>query len=132
IGQSSHDPTYVGPWHDTPRYVLKPGEPGYARLKFGEANLLAVQARELDRRTPEMNRRDIERFSGQSLLVDQYVAGGEPIEDVTRFKLVDRRSSLENDVAAVELDFVHPQKPISVTARYWLHANETAIHKRII
>ena len=131
IGQSSHDPTYVGPWHETPRYVLKPTNVAYAMLKFGEPNQLSVQARGLDRRTPEMNHRDIERYSGQSLLVDQYVAGGEPTEDVTGFKVVEHRSSVADGVAAVELDFTHPFKPISMTARYWLNPDETSIHKSI-
>jgi hypothetical protein len=45
IGQSSYDPTYEGPWHPTPRYVIKPDDKRYALLKFGEANQLSVQAR---------------------------------------------------------------------------------------
>jgi hypothetical protein len=132
IGQSSFDDTYNGPWHEAARYVLKPGEPGYANLKFGEANLLAVQARGLDRRTPEMPRLELERFSGQSLLVDQYVACGEPTEDVSGFQVVDHRSSVTDGVAAVELELKQPQRPLSITARYWLDPNDAVLHKHIV
>ncbi len=132
IGQSSFDDTYEGPWHETPRYVLKPGKPGYAKLKFGAANLLAVQARGLDRRTPEMPRLELERFSGQSLLVDQFVACGEPTEDITNFQVVDHRSSVANGVAAVEFELKQPHRPLSITARYWLDSQDAVLHKRIV
>lgn len=132
IGQSSYDDTYLGPWHETPRYVLTPGEAGYGHLKFGEGNLLAVQARGLDRRTPDMHHLDLERYSGQSLLVDQYVAGGEPTRDITGFALADYHSSVADRVASVELVFTHPSESLAVTARYWLNPDESAIHKRIV
>jgi hypothetical protein len=132
IGQSSHDSTYDGPWHEVPRYVLKPGDAAYAQLKFGQANQLSVQARGIDRRTPEMNHFNIERYSGQSMLCDQYVAGGEPTEDVTDFKVDQHQSSIENGVASVEIVLTHASKPISITARYWLESDGAALHKQII
>ncbi len=132
VGQSSYDPTYDGPWHDTPRYVLKPGEPAYAQLKFGQANQLSVQARGADRRTPEMNNRDLERYSGQSMLCDQYVAGGEPTEDLTGFRPVDHRSEVVDGVASVEMDFTLDGRPVSFTARYWLGPDDSSLHKRLI
>lgn len=131
IGQSSYDDTYNGPWHETPRYVLKPGDPLYAKIKFGAANLLAIQARGLDRRTPEMPRLELERFSGQSLLVDQYLSSGEPTEDVGGFKLASHTSAVANGSASVEFKFKHPARPLAVTARYWMNASDSALHKQI-
>ncbi|HZZ42959.1 MAG TPA: hypothetical protein VFE58_08475 [Tepidisphaeraceae bacterium] len=131
IGQSSFDDTYTGPWHEIPRYTLKPSDPAYALLKFGESNLLAVQARNIDRRTPDMHHAAIERYSGQSLLVDQYISAGEPTRDLTGFTVADHRSSVTDGVASVELDLVHPDHQISLTARYTLAPAESAIHKQI-
>ena len=91
-----------------------------------------MQARGLDRRTPDMHHLDLERYSGQSLLVDQYVAGGEPTRDITGFTLSDHHSAVADGVASVELVFTHPSESLAVTARYWLKPNESAIHKRII
>lgn len=132
IGQSSYDPTYNGPWHETPRYMIQPDTAAYKALKFGQENLLAVQARGLDRRTPNMHRLDLERYSGQSRLVDQYVAGGEPTRDVSGFRVSSHRGSVDNDVAAVELVMNHPSEPITITARYWLAPDDAALHKRFV
>jgi hypothetical protein len=132
IGQSSHDNTYLGPWHEVPRYVLKPGDAEYAQIKFGQANQLSVQARGLDRSTPEMNRLDLERYSGQSMLVDQYVAGGEPTRDVTGFRVADQNATVADGVASVELVMTHPLEPISITAKYWLNPGDSALHKSIV
>src|SRR5205823_12438440 len=98
----------------------KPGDGTYAKLKFGQENLLAVQARRLDRRTPAMNRLDLERYSGASMLVDQYVAGGEPTRDVSGFKVAEHRSAVdEGGVATVEMVLTHPMEALSITARSW-------------
>ena len=132
IGEASYDDTYLGPWHETPRYVLKPGAPGYAHLKLGQPNLLAVQARRLDRRTPGMRRLDLERYSGQSLLVDQYVSGGEPTRDVTGFTVSDHSASNADGIASVELVMTHPTEALAITARYWLNPNEAVLNKRIV
>lgn len=132
IGRHSYDTTYTSAFHDVPRYVVKPGDANYAKLKFGEENLLAVQARLLDRRTPEMHRLDLERYSGASFICDQYVSAGEPTRDVSGFTLKQHSSSMDGDNAVVELLFTHPTEPLVVTARYWLAPNDSAIHKRIV
>lgn len=132
VGRSGHDDTYEGKWHEVPRYVLKPGEAGYGALKFGQANLLAVQARGLDRRTPEMHRLNLERYSGASLLVDQYVSSGEATRDVSGFAVASHTSSVEDGVARVEIVMSHPQEMISIISRYALHPEDAAVHKTII
>src|SRR5262249_16308738 len=128
IGQSSFDDTYEGPWHATPRYILKANDAAYGKLKFGEPNLLAVQARQLDHRTPDMPRISVERFSGQSLLADQYVSCGEPTEDLTGFE--PQRFNPTSDSVLLELK--HPRAPLSITARYWINGNESVLHKDIV
>jgi hypothetical protein len=132
IGRHSYDITYNSPFHEIPRYVLKPGDPNYAKLKFGAENLLAVQARLLDRRTPDMHRLDLERYSGHSFICDQYVTAGEPTRDVSGLELKQHSSSMDGETAQVELLFTHPKEAIAVTARYWLAPNDAAIHKRLL
>jgi hypothetical protein len=134
IGQASYDTTYTSAFHEIPRYVIKPEDPHYAKLKFGdgEDNLLAVQARLLDRRTPEMNRLDLERYSGASMLVDQYVSGGEPTRDVTGFTVAHHNGSVADGTASLEIVLTHPSEHISITARYTLGPNDAALHKRIV
>ena len=131
IGHFSHDVLYLGPSHEAARYGISPADPAYKLLKFGAANLLAIQARGLDRRTPEMHRFDLERYSGASMMVDQYVAGGEPTEDVSGFAVADHRNGTADGVAFVELDLSHPSGRVSVTARYWLADGESSLHKQI-
>lgn len=132
VGQSSNDPTYTGEWHDTPTYVIKPDDEHYKLLKFGDANQLSVQARGLDRRTPEMHHRDLERYSGQSLLCDQFVSAGEATQTLSGFDLVEHRTSTMDDgTAAVDLVFTHPSHTVSAIARYWLSPGDAAIHKQL-
>lgn len=132
VGRHSYDTIYNSPFHETPRYILKPDDANYSKLKFGEENLLAVQARLLDRRTPNMHRLDLERYSGQSLNCDQYVSAGEPTRDITGFTVSQHQSSAEDGTATVELLLTHPTEPIAVTVRYWLAADDTAIHKSLL
>ncbi len=132
IGRHSYDTTYNSAFHEIPRYVLKPGDANYSKLKFGEDNLLAVQARLLDRRTPEMHRLDLERYSGMSMLCDQYVSGGEPTRDITGFTIQQHQSSSEDGNAIVEIILTHPSESLSITARYWVTPGDSAIQKRLL
>ena len=132
IAHFAHDVLYLGPSHEAPRYVISPSDPAYEQLKFAAANLLAIQGTcGLDRRTPEMHRFDLERYSGASMMVDQYVAGGEPTEDVTGFTVADHRNGVADGAAFVEIDLSHSSGRASVTARYWVADGESSLHKKI-
>jgi len=81
-----------GHWHPSPKVIIDPADPPYAALHFGGENLLAVQARGLDRSFAGMRMSDCERYSVGTWLVDQRVSVG-PLEyEIRDFRLVDHTS----------------------------------------
>ncbi|HWE64173.1 MAG TPA: hypothetical protein VHB98_20880 [Chloroflexota bacterium] len=118
-------------WHPTPQFTLLPGEEGYAALRFGEHNTLAVQTRGLDRRTPRMVRSNLERYSVGTPLCDQVVVVGEPFRDVSTFQLVSWRCDEAADRATVVLELTDGQQT-TVEAHYWVTAEEPVLHKQLL
>jgi hypothetical protein len=128
IGQAEPGTTR---WHPTPQFSLRPGEPSYATLRFGERNTLAVQVHGLDRRLPNMVESALERYSVGTLLCDQTVIVGEPFRDVEILRLVSWRPIETATRVALEIELTDGQGT-TVEAHYWVTADEPVIHKRLI
>lgn len=118
-------------WHPTPQFTLRPGEAGYAALRFGERNALAVQVRGLDRRTPGMVRSNLERYSVGTPLCEQAVIVGEPFRDVSAFRLVSWRRDVAADRAAAVLALTDGEET-TVEAQYWITDEEPVLHKQLL
>ncbi len=120
-----------GFWHSAPVYLISPGSKGYQALNFGGTNVLAVQARGLDRRFPGMSIPDAERYSVDSLLVEQYVSIGRGERWVEGFE--PHGHSLLDDASesALEISFLSESEKIEVRVRYSLPSGEPVLHKRV-
>lgn len=91
IGSSKN----TGIYHESPSYRIGIDEEVYKSLVFGGKNTLAVQARVLDRRYPDLPESDSERYSvSGNYLCRQFVSVGKAFEEVSDFELLDHRGNL--------------------------------------
>jgi hypothetical protein len=119
-------------WHEPPCYRLEPGRPAYAALRFGQANIIAVQAQGLDRRQAGMSLPDAERFSVGSLLAEQSISVGQSRRAVEDFLLVEQQVEAEPGRAGLRLRLKDAANGLSVEVRYWLVEGEAALHKQVM
>lgn len=119
-----------GVWHSAPVFRLEPGSDAYRALRFDGENLLAVQARGLDRRTPAMSLPDAERYATGSFLVDGQVVIGEPEREVADFALDGYSAGVEDGVARIRLSETAPDFALEVT--YWTSDDDPALHKQLV
>jgi len=127
VGQSAPS----GYWHDSPKYVLSPGDEAYKCLKFGSSNVLAVQTKGLDRRFPGMSEPDAERYSPHSIVADQYISVGDATRDISAFKLLNHTESVVDGRADVHLLLANDEEQLQVDVHYWVNQDEPVIHKQI-
>ena len=118
-------------WHPAPKAVIGPDDPAYASLHFGESNLLAVQARGLDRSFPGMRMSDSERYTVGAWLVDQRVSVGPLESEVSDFRLVDHSATTQSGVAEVILNLVNDAEYVALRVRYWIDGDEPVVHKQV-
>ena len=121
-----------GYWHDAPKYVLHPLDPGYEAFHFGTANILAVQTRGLDRSTPQMVISDIERYSVGSFLADQYVSAGPAMSEVSNFRFLDFKEVKDESSTLIELHYANAENNLSVKISYWINDGEETLYKQIV
>ena len=125
--------TPSGNCHPAPKYTLNFGDDAYSALRFGEFNLIAVQAKGLDRRFPGMSIPDAERYTIVSELADQYITiRGAAYREVSEFRLTDHKVISDADRSIVEMNMVNDQEGISISSRYWVHGDEPAVHKQLV
>ena len=123
--------TTESPWHPVPRYILRPNQAAYGALRFGEANLLAVQACGLERNSPGLPPSDCERYSVGSPLVDQYVAVWPAYRELDEFPMRDHREKVAPGEAMVELQLSDPSGHFDINVRFWVNAGEGVLHKQV-
>ncbi len=119
------------PWHPAPKYVLHPGSPEYDAIAFGSSNVLAVQARGLDRSVQGTSMPNAEQYGGQakSLLADQYISIGPAYREVSDFQLLDHVQA--PDKTAVEFRMRNMVEGLDLSIRYWIDRDEAALYKQI-
>ncbi len=121
----------AGRWHEPPIFEFGPRDAGYGALRFGAANVLAVQARGLDRRAPGMFPPDAERYAVGSLLVEQHIAAAPARLEVAASRLIDYRLVQTPDIAGVDLDAQDESGAWRFTIHYWVKAGEPVLHKQV-
>jgi hypothetical protein len=89
-------------WREAHQIRIDPNDPRYNLMRFDRANLIVVEARDLDRPTDGVSEDEAEHLFYHGWLLDQYVAVGEPFARLAAHEVTDVREagdgSLEVDV----------------------------------
>jgi hypothetical protein len=109
-----------GRWRAPGRYSLRPSDPGYAALRFGEGvgNLLAVRTKAYNFHFENVPANILDRIVFHPWLFDQYISAGQPTTSVSQFQLNDVRKQ-----GAEKIDFVlrNAEQQLEVVAHYALN-----------
>lgn len=117
--------------HEVAKFVINPTEMAYTSILFGQVNTLAVQARGLNRVTPNMIFTDIERYSVGSFLVDQYLSVGPAMQEVSDFEYLNSAISVVGEKASVEMKYASTTHGLTMEITYWIDENEITLQKQI-
>ncbi len=114
-------------WREAHRIRLEPDDPRYRLVRFGEPNLLAVEARDLKRPTDGVSDDEAEHLFYHGWLLDQFVATGEPFAELAEHEVLEVR---EGGDGALDVDLrMRGDAGIEATIAY--RADGDRLHKRI-
>jgi hypothetical protein len=120
-----------GRWREPSPFVVRPGEPAYAGLRFGDGNLLAVQCGRLDKRLPGMLAAEMEHYLFRSRLVDQFVAVGAPSVEVADFRLREWASGGDRDWRWATFWTESQDEAAEATFHYQVRSGDAVVRKRV-
>ncbi|PYV27834.1 MAG: hypothetical protein DMG27_02835, partial [Acidobacteria bacterium] len=108
-----------GRWRTPGQFVLAPGSPVYAALRFGsgEKNLLAVRTRGYNKHFGGLSEEVLKHYVFEPVLVDQFISVRKPYLRLSDFE-VNGLQQVHDDKVIFELR--SPSQPVSVSLHYEL------------
>jgi hypothetical protein len=117
-GQAIGHSSAAGRWRTPGRYVVRPSDPAYPSLNFGQTkNLVAVRAKQYNFNFPGVPDKVLDRIVFHPWLFDQFISVGEPYLPVSTFHLRDVHQQ-----GPEKIDFVlrNAEHQVDVIAHYEL------------
>jgi hypothetical protein len=120
-----------GRWREPAPFVVRPGDPAHAALRFGADNLLAVQCGGLDKRLPGMLPAEMEHYLFRSRLVDQFVAVGTPSVAVADFRFKEWASGGDRDWRWATFWTESEEGQVEAVFNYQVRRGDPIVRKRV-